>query len=138
MLNVLPWGRPALSKLYHKTAGKVHSHAKIYLNAMVINNLSWLAPTIPNSIGICFVDAGQWSDNVADFVLWTDASGKHSLAFVFTGNGFAYQLQPSSQGAPVVDFFSSNSLPFFPAFTMLAILLNCLVVSFFSLIALTL
>jgi hypothetical protein len=72
---------------------------------MVIDNLSWLASTIPNSIGICFVDAGQWSDNVADFVLWTDASGKHGLAFVFAGNGFAYQLQPSSQGAPVVDIF---------------------------------
>jgi hypothetical protein len=105
MLNVLPWGRPALTELYRKTAGKVHSCAKIYLNATVIDNLSWLATTIPDSIGVRFVDAGQWDDHAADFVLWTDASGKHGLGFVFAGNGFTYQLRPPSPGSPSVDIF---------------------------------
>jgi hypothetical protein len=43
MLNVLPWGRPAITELYRKTAGKLYNHAKIYLNATVIDNLSWLS-----------------------------------------------------------------------------------------------
>ena len=47
MLNVLPWGQPALSEIYRKIAGKLHNHAKIFLNATVIDNLTWLAKTIP-------------------------------------------------------------------------------------------
>ena len=43
MLNVLPWGHPALSEIYRKTAGKLYNHTKIYLNATVIDNLTWLA-----------------------------------------------------------------------------------------------
>jgi hypothetical protein len=105
MLNVLPWGRPALTELYRKTAGKAHSCTKIYLNATIIDNLTWLATTILNSIRVHFVDATQWDDNAANFVLWTDASGKHGLAFVFASNGFAYQLCPPSPGSPSVDIF---------------------------------
>lgn len=105
MLNVLPWGRPALSEIYRKTAGKFHNHAKIFLNATVIDNLTWLARTIPTSIGIRFVDAGRWTDEDADFILWIDASGKHGLAFVFAGNGFIYQLQTPKPGSPSIDIF---------------------------------
>jgi hypothetical protein len=105
LLNVLPWGRPALSELYRKTAGKLHSHARIYLNATVVDNLAWLARTIPASIGIRFVDAGRWNEADADFVMWTDASGRHGLSFTFAGNGFVYQLQSPEQGAPPVDIF---------------------------------
>lgn len=82
LLNVLPWRRPALSELYRKTAGKLHNHAKILLNATVVNDLNWLAQTIPKSIGIRFVDAGKWSEDDADFVMWTDASGKLGLSFM--------------------------------------------------------
>lgn len=105
MLNVLPWGRPALSEIYRKTAGKLHSHGKIYLNATVIDNLTWLAKTIPESIGIRFVDVGRWNDEEADLVMWTDASGKYGLSFVFAGNGFVYQLRSSKPGSPPVDIF---------------------------------
>jgi hypothetical protein len=105
MLNVLPWGRPALSELYRKTAGKLHNHAKIFLNATVIDNLSWLARTIPSSIGIRFVDAGQWDDGAADLVMWTDASGKYGLSFVFAGNGFVYQHRSPEPGSPSIDIF---------------------------------
>jgi hypothetical protein len=105
MLNVLPWGRPALTELYRKTAGKLHNHAKIYLNATVVDNLSWLARTIPSSIGIRFVDTGRWSEEGADFVMWTDASGKHGLSFVYAGNGFVYQRRLPKPGSPSVDIF---------------------------------
>ena len=83
----------------------MHSHAKIYLNATVIDNLTWLARTIPASIGIQFVDTGRWSEEDADFVMWTDASGKYGLSFVFAGNGFIYQLQSAKSGSPPIDIF---------------------------------
>jgi hypothetical protein len=105
LLNVLPWGRPALSELYRKTAGKLHNHAKIYLNATVINDLNWLARTIPHSIGIRFVDTGRWDEDDADLVMWTDASGKLGISFVYAGNGFLYQLQHPEPGSPCVDIF---------------------------------
>jgi hypothetical protein len=105
LLNVMPWGRPALSELYRKTAGKLHNHAKIFLNATVIDNLSWLAQTIPVSVGIRFIDAGKWGEENADFIMWTDASGKLGLSFVFAGNGFVYQLQPPRPGSSPIDIF---------------------------------
>jgi hypothetical protein len=105
LLNVLPWGRPALNELYRKTAGKQHIHAKVHLNAAVIDDLSWLHFIIPRSIGIRFVDVGQWADESADFVVWTDASGKLGLSFVYAGNGFFYQLKPQADSSTVDIFF---------------------------------
>ena len=60
---------------------------------------------ISASIGIEFVDTGKWSDEEADFVMWTVASGKHGLSFVFAGNGFSYQLHSSSPGSPSINIF---------------------------------
>ena len=105
VLNVLPWGRPTLSELYRKTARKLHSHTKIFLNTTVVNDLKWLAQTIPDSIRIRFVDTGRWSEDDADLVMWTDASGKLGLSFIYAGNGFLYQLRQPNSGSPLVDIF---------------------------------
>jgi hypothetical protein len=105
LLNVLPWGKPALSEIYRKTAGKTHSHGKIFLNATVVDNLAWLARTIPASTGIRFVDTGKWNEQDADLVIWTDASGKYGLSFTYAGNGFVYQLQAPKNRSPKVDIF---------------------------------
>ena len=59
----------------------------------------------PNNPSIRFVNAGRWSEEDADLALWTDASGRHGLLFVFAGNGFVYQLQPPRPGFPPVDIF---------------------------------
>ncbi|KAG7453243.1 uncharacterized protein BT62DRAFT_880346, partial [Guyanagaster necrorhizus] len=40
VLNILPWGHPALSSLYRKMAGKTHSFTKIFINAAVREDLS--------------------------------------------------------------------------------------------------
>jgi hypothetical protein len=86
LLNVLPWGRPALTELYRKTSGKKHPYAAIPINATVISDLTWLTSVIPRSTGIRLIDAGIWSDDEADFVAWTDASLKLAAAFVYAGN----------------------------------------------------
>ncbi|KAH9919584.1 uncharacterized protein B0H18DRAFT_836936, partial [Fomitopsis serialis] len=66
LLNVLPWGRPALTELYRKMSGKTQSFRAIYLNRDVISDLTWFKQTIPRSIGVRFVDNGRWAISEAD------------------------------------------------------------------------
>ena len=101
LLNVLPWGRPALSELYRKTAGKLHNHAMIYLNAMVIDNLMWLTRTIPASIGILL-----WMlDNGIRRMLISSCGPMLVEDMGYARNGFVYQLHSPERGAPPVDIF---------------------------------
>jgi hypothetical protein len=95
LLNVLPWGRPALSELYRKTSGKSKPSGKIFLNATVHSNLRWLADTIPKSIGIRFLGDEFWADCDADVTIWTDANLRDALSFSFSNNGFVYQIKQS-------------------------------------------
>ena len=105
ILNVLPWGRPALSEMYRKMSGKEHRLAGIPINATVCSDLTWLASEIPRSIGILIAGAGRWEDHAADIVLWTDASLRLALSFVYAGNGFVYQLQPCPPQVKIDIFF---------------------------------
>ena len=82
VLNVLPWGWPALSELYRKTSGKI-GNPFIFINATICSNLSWLASTIPQSIGIQFIDLGLWGDQDAEMRIYTDASHNQGLAVTF-------------------------------------------------------
>jgi hypothetical protein len=105
ILNVLPWGRPALSELYRKMSGKVLPSARVPINATVRADLSWLMSEIPRSIGILIAGTGRWDDHAADIVLWTDASLRLALSFVYAGNGFVYQLQPCPAHVKIDIFF---------------------------------
>ena len=91
LLNVLPWGHPALLELYHKISGKSLSSRGVFINAEVKSNLLWLASIIPRSISVRFVNSGQWIDSEADLVVWTDASLHLALSFVYCNCGFVYQ-----------------------------------------------
>ena len=113
LLNVLPWGRPALMELYRKTSGKSNAYRGIPINATVITNLSWLAAVIPRSTGIQFIDDGMWPDDEADMVFWTDASLRLALSFVYAGHGFIYKIQhPEKQ---IVDIFFLELVAIFSA-----------------------
>jgi hypothetical protein len=105
LLNVLPWGRPALSELYRKISGKHHALAGVPLNATVISDLTWLESIIPRSIGVHIVGTGSWSDDDADFVLWTDAALHLALAFVYAGNGYVYPVKPCPPSLKIDIFF---------------------------------
>jgi hypothetical protein len=105
MLNVLPWGRPALTELYRKISGKAWSYRGIPINAAVIADLMWLKNVIPSAIGICFTDMGIWSDDSADMVMWTDASLRNALSFVYSNKGFLYPIKPPPVNAKVDIFF---------------------------------
>jgi hypothetical protein len=96
LLNVLPWGQPALTKLYQKISDKTHPFATIPINAMVKSDLLWLKCIIPCSIGIQFTDSRLWSDSDADLVLWTDASLMTALAFVYANQGFIYPISSNT------------------------------------------
>lgn len=105
MLNVLPWGHPALTELYLKISGKTWSHCGIPINAAVITDLMWLKNVIPSAIGICFTDQGMWSDDNADMVMWTDVSLRNALSFVYSNKGFLYPIKPLPVGTKVDIFF---------------------------------
>lgn len=105
LLNVLPWGHPALSELYRKTSGKTNPSAKIFLNTTIHNDLQWLADTIPKATGVRFLDEGLWPDLDADATVWTDANLKDGLAFSFSNNGFVYQQRPRGPEIAVDIFF---------------------------------
>ena len=105
VFNVLPLGRPALGELYHKMAGKNMMHAGIALNSDVVRNLEWLVEVIPKAIGVHFVNATHWDDREADFVVWTDASLRLGLAFVYAGSGYTYALSTDSSREKIDIFF---------------------------------
>jgi hypothetical protein len=125
MLNILPWGRPALTEVYHKISGKNWSHCGIPINAAVIANLSWLKSVIPQAIGIRFTDEGLWSDVDADMVMWTDADADmvmwtyadadmvmwtdvslyNALSFVYSNKGFLYPIRAPPPGVKIDIFF---------------------------------
>lgn len=100
LLNVLPWGRPALQVLYDKM--KHYSMAKIYLNKSVVQNLTWLKVTIPSHTGVWFIDNGLWADKDADRTIWTDASSKFRLSFVYNEGkiAVAHAYEPGERSSP--------------------------------------
>lgn len=105
LLNVLPWGRPALTELYRKTRGKTQAFRGIFINSEVKADLTWLASIIPRSIGVRFVDSGIWTDDLADLVMWTDANLRDGLAFVFSRSGFVYQIRECPPDVKIDIFF---------------------------------
>ena len=105
VLNVLPWGRPALSAMYRKMSDKQFANGRIFINRDVREDLTWLRDVMPRSIGVRFVDSMQWEDEGADIVVWTDASLKLALSFYYAGNGFVYQLQPCPPTISIDIFF---------------------------------
>jgi hypothetical protein len=103
--NVLPLGRPALGEFYRKIAGKSIMNAGVALNADVVRSLEWLVDVIPKAIGVHFVDATHWDDYEANLVLWTDASLRLGLAFVYANRGFTYAISPSNTTEKIDIFF---------------------------------
>ncbi|KAF8228800.1 hypothetical protein L208DRAFT_1289779 [Tricholoma matsutake] len=105
LLNVLPWGWPALTELYRKISGKDQSQRRVPINAEVITDLEWLKVVIPCPIGIRFDNVGLWTDHEADMIMWTDASLHIALSFVFANKGFMYSLRAPPPGKKIDIFF---------------------------------
>lgn len=105
LLNVLPWGHPGLTELYRKMSGKTHSFAGIPINATITADLSWLKSIIPHSIGIWFVNSSLWCSPDADLVMWTNATLKTALSFVYTNHGFIYPIHHPTGSAEKINIF---------------------------------
>ena len=105
MLNVLPWGHPALTEMYHKISGKSWSHCTIPINAGVITDLTWLKSIVHSTIRVHFVVSGLWSDDEADMIMWTDASLHNALVFIYANRGFLYPIKPPPAGTKIDIFF---------------------------------
>ena len=58
ILNVVPWGCPALTELYRKIAGKTNPNATVYINREVTSDLCWFKSVLSKAIGVRFMDQG--------------------------------------------------------------------------------
>src|SRR5882762_1368059 len=58
--NVYPLGRPGLSTLYNKIAGKTRANARIYLNSGIIRELRWLSNYIATAPPVRIFSATTW------------------------------------------------------------------------------
>ncbi|KAF9039505.1 hypothetical protein BDZ89DRAFT_1214432 [Hymenopellis radicata] len=80
-LNVYPLLKPALSNIYAKMSGKEHSHAPIYLNKAIVQDLAWFEEHVEASSGMFFFANLDWNPfTEANMVIFCDAS--------LTGMGF--------------------------------------------------
>jgi len=92
-LNVYPLLRPGLSALYAKTAGKLESRAKIWVNRDVVRELTWVVHHLLSADGIFFFKSVSWDfEHLPDDILkvYTDASGD-GLAFWFPSMNLGFQ-----------------------------------------------
>jgi hypothetical protein len=88
VFNVYPLGRPALSTLYSKIAGKSRANARIYLNSAIIRELQWLSNYIATAPAVRIFSATSWdplearSAGIRQLEVFTDASSI-AMAYYF-------------------------------------------------------
>jgi hypothetical protein len=110
-LNVYPLLRPGLSALYAKTAGKLESRAKIWVNRDVVRELTWVVHHLHAADGIFFFKSISWDfAHLPEDVLkvYTDASGD-GIAYWFPSANLGFQ-SPLLGDAPTGTIFYFEAL----------------------------
>jgi hypothetical protein len=110
-LNVYPLLRPGLSALYAKTAGKLESRAKIWINRDVVRELTWVVHHLLSADGVFFFKSVSWDfAHLTDDVLkvYTDASGE-GIAYWFPTANLGFQ-SPLPCEAPTGTIFYFEAL----------------------------
>ena len=79
-LNAFPILKPALNSSYDKITGKVALSQSVYINKHVRDDLLWFADSADCLEGVRLFEAEEWSADVADLEIWSDAS-KDGLGF---------------------------------------------------------
>ncbi|KAJ3557902.1 hypothetical protein NM688_g1221 [Phlebia brevispora] len=109
ILNVFPWGRPALTEVYRKMAGKTRQCAPLFLNREVVAALTWFKELLPHAVGVSFATDGRWVDHEAELTVFCDASPA-GLGFVYNRSAFSYALRPPTDSTPQPDIFFLEEL----------------------------
>ncbi|KAF8998188.1 hypothetical protein BDZ89DRAFT_1252945, partial [Hymenopellis radicata] len=60
-LNVFPLLKPALCNVYAKMSGKNRSHAQVYLNKAIFQDLVWFEEHVKASSGMLFFANLDWN-----------------------------------------------------------------------------
>ncbi|KAJ8582038.1 DNA/RNA polymerase [Rhizopogon salebrosus TDB-379] len=110
-LNVYPLLRPGLSALYAKTAGKLESRAKIWVNRAVVRELTWVVRHLLSTDGIFFFKSISWYfAHLPEDVLrvYTDASGE-GVAYWFPSANLGFQSRLPGD-APIGTIFYFEAL----------------------------
>jgi hypothetical protein len=95
VFNVYTLGRPGLSTLYGKIAGKTRANARIYVNSSITRELRWLSNYIMSAPPVRIFSATSWeptearSAGLRQLEVFTDASSI-GLAYYFPSLHLAY------------------------------------------------
>ena len=113
VFNVYPLGRPGLSTLYSKIAGKTRANARIYLNTGIIRELHWLMDYIIAAPPVRILLTASWAPNEARLAglhqleVFTDASS-FGLAYYFPSLHLAYHAPlPANPPSDTIFWFEA-------------------------------
>jgi hypothetical protein len=106
-LNVFPRLKPTLSNVYQKISGKSESHASIFVNKAVVEDLRWFQAHVEVSSGVRVFEATDWSFKDADLTAYGDASALGMGFYFVEGNvGFQSHL-PHDPPKDVIFYFEA-------------------------------
>ena len=94
-LNVFSLLKPGLSAVYSKAARKDQDLATIWVNSLVVHELSWVVCQIISSSGVHFLKSMEWdprSTELHALSTFSDASGVR-LGFFIPSSKLAFQCQ---------------------------------------------
>jgi len=116
VFNVYPLGRPGLSTLYNKIAGKTRANARIYLNSGIIRELHWLSNYIITAPPVRIFLATTWeaiearSAGLRQLEVFTDASSI-GLAYYFPSLHLAYHAPlPTNPPSDTIFWFEALAI----------------------------
>jgi hypothetical protein len=105
--NVFPLLKPALSNVYAKIGGKTESHAKIFVNKGVVQDLDWFRMHVQRSPGVYLFENVDWDIQQADVVAYSDAC-LSGLGFYLVQSDQGFQcLVPQSPPKDTIFYFEA-------------------------------
>jgi hypothetical protein len=115
-LNVFPWLRPALNRVYPKMSGRGSLSSKAWINNTIRYDLSWALHHLRSLPGTHIISNLKWDPSEADVTIHVDAC--------LEGMGFWYADEPVGFYSPVSTTTPSNHIFYFEALCALSALIH--------------
>ena len=111
--NVFPLLKPALSNVYAKIGGKTETHAKIFVNKAVMQDLAWFISHVEQSDGVYIFDNIDWTAQQTDITAYADAS--------MSGMGFYFEHSCEGFQSPLPHNPPKNTIFYFELLAVVSV-----------------
>ncbi|RXW18702.1 hypothetical protein EST38_g7150 [Candolleomyces aberdarensis] len=106
-LNVHPWLRPALNRLYPKMSGREGPSTKIWINNAVRFDLTWARDHLNTLPGTNMIASTAWDPSDADITLYVDAC-LEGMGFWYAGQDVGYYSQvPTNAPSRIIFYYEA-------------------------------